>query len=124
MRRDLLDTGIAKAQDDYTITVNGLSEDLDAGVASVANRGAVQLRIEGPEGFVLNLEVPGAEAENIVRPLVAGAVEHETEADVARRYLRDHSDHMYPYQIESLRKQAGQPYDQSILDAAVEASGR
>lgn len=123
MRRNLIENGIAKAQDGYTLIVRGLSEDLDAGVASVANRGAVQLRIDGPGGFVLELELPGAEAENIVRPLVAGAVEHETEADVARRYLRDHSEYMYPYQIESLKKQAGQPYDQAILDAAVEASG-
>ena len=82
----------------------------------------LQFHIEGPDGFVLDLEFPGAEAENLVRPLVAGAVEHETEADVARRYLRDHSDHMYPYQIESLKKQAGEPCDQSILDTALEAS--
>lgn len=125
MRRNLLENGIAKAQGGYVVIARGLSEDRDAGEASVANRGAVQLRIEGPAGFVLELELPGAEAANIVRPIVAGAVEHETEADVARRYLRDHSDHMYPYQIESLKKQAGEPYDQAILDAAaLEASGR
>lgn len=118
MRRNLIDIGIARAQDGFTVTARGLSEDLDEGVASVANRGAVQLHIEGPGGFVLDLDIPGAEAENLVRPIVSGAVEHETEADLARRYLRDHSDHMYPHQIESLKKQAGLPYDQSILDAA------
>jgi hypothetical protein len=118
VRRNLIDNGIAQAQDGYTVIVRGLSEDRDAGVASVANRGVVQISIEGPGGFALNLELPGAEAENIVRPLVAGAVEHETEADVARRYLRDHAENMYPHQIESLKKQAGQPYDQKILDAA------
>jgi hypothetical protein len=122
VRRNLLENGIAKAQGGYTVIVRGLSEDLDAGVASVANRGAVQLRIEGPSGFTLDLELPGAEAENIVRPLVVGSIEHETEADVARRYLRDHSDNMYPYQIESLKKQAGLEFDQDILDAAGEAS--
>ncbi|ACL42020.1 hypothetical protein Achl_4069 (plasmid) [Pseudarthrobacter chlorophenolicus A6] len=122
MRRDLIESGIAKALDGYTVTVRGMSEDLDAGVASVANRGAVQLRIEAPSGFVLELELPGAEAEKIVRPLVAGAVEHETDADVARRYLRDHSEHMYPYQIESLKKQAGMKFDQAILDEAMKAS--
>ncbi|MGX1161009.1 hypothetical protein FBY31_0627 [Arthrobacter sp. SLBN-100] len=57
-----------------------------------------------------------------MRPLVAGAVEHETEADVARRYLRDHSQTMYPYQAESLKKQAGMEYDQAILDEALKAS--
>lgn len=122
MRRTILDTGIAKAPGGYTILVQGLSEDRDAGEASVANRGAVRLRIEGAGGFVLDLELPGAEAGNLVQPLVAGAVEHETEADVARRYLRDHSDHMYPYQIESLKKQAGMEFDQEILDGATKAS--
>lgn len=118
MRRNLIEYGVAKTADGHTVTARGLGEDLDAGVASVANRGAVHLRIEGPGGFVLDLELPGAEAENLVRPLVAGAVEHETEADVARRYLRDHSENMYPHQIESLKKQAGEPYDQAVLDAA------
>ena len=121
MRRTVLDSGIAKAQDGYLVTVQGLSEDLDAGVASVANRGVVQLRIDGPGGFSLALELPGAEAENIVRPLVAGAVEHETEADVARRYLRDHSENLYPHQIESLKKQAGLDFDQAVLDAGWDA---
>lgn len=122
MRRNLIDNGIAKAQDGFIVLARGLSEDRDEGVASVANRGVVQLRIEGPGGFVLELEIPGAEAEHLVRPIVAGAVEHETEADTARRYLRDHSAHMYPYQIESLKKQAGLEFDQTILDAAMEAS--
>jgi hypothetical protein len=121
VKRYALETGTATSLEGYTLKVTGLSEDLDAGEPSVANRGAVQIRIEGPSGFVLNLELQGAEAENIVRPIVAGAVEHETEADVARRYLRDHSDHMYPYQIESLKKQAGMEYDQTILDAAMKA---
>ncbi|WP_422758910.1 hypothetical protein [Paenarthrobacter sp. C1] len=121
MRRNLIDNGIARAQDGFTVTARGLSEDLDEGVASVANRGVVQLHIEGPGGFVLDLELPGAEAENLVRPIVSGSVEHETEADVARRYLRDHSDNMYPYQIESLKKQAGMEYDQAILDEAMRA---
>jgi hypothetical protein len=121
VRRNLIDNGIAKTRDGFTIIARGLSEDLDEGAASVANRGVVQLRIEGPGGFVLDLELPGAEAEQLVRPIAAGAVEHETEADVARRYLRDHSGHMYPHQIESLKKQAGMEYDQTILDAAMEA---
>ncbi|QOT19384.1 hypothetical protein [Paenarthrobacter sp. YJN-5] len=121
MKRNLIDNGIARAQDGFTLTARGLSEDLDEGVASVANRGVVQLHIEGPSGFVLDLELAGAEAENLVRPIVSGSVEHETEADVARRYLRDHSDHMYPYQIESLKKQAGMEYDQAILDEAMQA---
>lgn len=117
MRRNILEYGTASTPEGYTVTVKGLSEDLDAGEASVANRGAVDLRIEGPDGFVLTLTLPGAQAEKIVRPLVAGAVEHETEADIARRYLRDHSENMYPHQIESMRKMAGLPYDQSVLDA-------
>lgn len=121
MRRNVLLTGTASTAEGYRVMVQGLSEDLDAGEASVANRGAATLRIEGPEGFTLELQLPGAEAEKLVRPVVAAAVEHETEADVARRYLRDHSGNMYPYQIESLKKQAGEPYDQGILDAAVEA---
>lgn len=120
MRRDVLESGTATTADGFTVTVKGLSEDLDAGEPSVANRGAVDLRIEGPGGFVLDLHLPGTESEKIIRPLVAGSVEHETEEDVARRYLRDHSDGMYPYQIESLRKQAGLPFDQSILDDAAQ----
>lgn len=121
MRRNLIDNGIARAQDGFVVIARGLSEDLDEGPASVANRGVVQLRIEGPGGFILDLELPGTEAESLVLPIVSGAVEHETEADVARRYLRDHSDHMYPYQIESLKKQAGMEHDQSILDEATNA---
>lgn len=122
MKRDVLEEGTAAAAEGYTVTVKGLSEDKDAGEASVANRGAVALHIQGPDGFVLDLLLPGAESAKLVRPLVTGSIEHETQSDVARRYLRDNSSHMYPYQIESLRKQAGLPYDQRILDAAVEAS--
>ncbi|MGX1161010.1 hypothetical protein FBY31_0626 [Arthrobacter sp. SLBN-100] len=36
MRRTLLENGIAKAQDGFTVIVRGLGEDRDAGVASVA----------------------------------------------------------------------------------------
>ena len=39
------------------VIVRGMSERLDAGVASVANRGAVQVPIEGPGGFILDREV-------------------------------------------------------------------
>lgn len=121
MKRNVIHSGTASTLEGYRITARGLSEDLDAGEASVANRGAATLLIEGPGGFALELELPGAEVEKLVRPVVAAAVEHETEADVARRYLRDHSEHMYPHQIESLKKRAGLPYDQAILDAVVEA---
>ncbi|GAA4034932.1 hypothetical protein GCM10023063_19000 [Arthrobacter methylotrophus] len=119
MKRDALATDIATATDGYTVTVTGLSEDRDAGEPSVANRGAVELRITSPHGHVLELHLPGMEAAKLVPPLVSGAVLHETEADVARRYLRDHSEHMYPYQIESLKKQAGMEYDQRLLDEAL-----
>jgi hypothetical protein len=121
VKRDILDTGMATTEDGFTVTVTGLSEDRDAGEPSVANRGAVELRITTPDGHVLELHLTGAEAAGLVRPLVAGAVLHETQADIARRYLRDQSENMYPYQIESLRKTAGLPYDQKILDAAMEA---
>lgn len=117
MKRTILEQGTATTSEGYTLRVKGLSEDLDVGEASVANRGAVDLRIEGPDGFVLDLHLPGDQAEELVRPLVAGAVEHETEADIARRYLRDHAGTMYPHQIESLKKMAGLPYDQEVLDA-------
>lgn len=120
MKRTVLDEGTATTPDGYTVTVRGLSEDTDAGEASVANRGAVDLRVAGPGGFVLDLHLPGAEAAGIIPALVSGAVLHETEADIARRYLRDHAGNMYPYQIESLRKTAGLPYDQKVLDAALE----
>lgn len=121
MRRTALESGTATTADGYTVTVTGLSEDKDAGEASVANRGAVDLCIEGPDGSVLELHLAGAGAAVLVRPLVSGSVLHETEADVARRYLCDHSAHMYPHQIESLKKQAGMEYDQTILDAAMAA---
>ena len=52
MNRTVLDEGTAMTPDGYTVTVKGLSEDLDAGEASVANRGAVGLRVEGPDGLV------------------------------------------------------------------------
>jgi hypothetical protein len=121
VKRHVLDTGTATTAEGYTVTVAGLSEDRDAGGPSVANRGAVSLRIEGPDGFALELQLPGAESEKLVTPLVTGSIEHETQADVARRYLRDHASNLYPHQIESLKKQAGLPYDQDILDAALEA---
>jgi hypothetical protein len=122
VKRDVLGEGTATTAEGYTVTVKGLSEDLDAGKPSVANRGAVDLHIEGPDGFVLDLHLPGNQSELLVRPLVEGSIEHETEADVAQRYLRDHAEGMYPYQIESLRRMAGLPYDQGVLDAAMEAS--
>ncbi|MBG0738943.1 hypothetical protein IV500_05835 [Paeniglutamicibacter antarcticus] len=122
MRRDVLDTGTATTLTGYTVTVTGLSEDLDAGEACVANRGAVDLHVEGPDGFVLDLHLAGADASMLVRPLVSGAVLQETPADIARRYLRDNSEMMYPYQIESLRKTAGLPYSQMILDEALAAA--
>lgn len=121
MTRTVLEAGTATTPDGYTVTATGLSEDKDAGEASAANRGAVDLRIEGPDGFVLELHLAGADAAVLVRPMVSGAVLHETEADIARRYLRDHAENMYPYQIESLRKTAGLPYDQQVLDAALKA---
>lgn len=121
MTRTVLELATAATPDGYTVTVTGLSEDKDAGEASAGNRGAVGLRIEGPDGFVLDLHLPGAEAARIVPALASGAVLHETQADIARRYLRDHAGNMYPYQIESLKKTAGLPYDQGILDDAMEA---
>lgn len=122
MKRDVVETGTAAASDGLTITVLGFSEDKDAGEPSAANRGAVELRIEGHDGSSLVIALAGAEAAKLVRPLVAGSVLTETEADVARRYLREHANTMYPYQIESLKRTAGMPYDQGILDAASEYS--
>lgn len=83
------------------MTVKGLSEDLDAGEPSVANCGAGAFRREGPGGFVPDLQLPGSQAERLVRPLVEGSVEYETQADTARRYLRDHAARMAGF-IDSL----------------------
>lgn len=53
MRREVRKEGSAVTADGYTVTLKGLSDDLDASEPSAANRGAVDLRIEGPDGLVL-----------------------------------------------------------------------
>ncbi len=111
MSRHLLSEATAESGDGYSITVKAWSEDQALGEPCVANRGAADLVVTGPDGTTLSFRLPGEQAELIVRPLVLGAVLTESQADVARRYLREHSEFMYPEQVASLRRMAGYPDD-------------
>lgn len=89
MSRRILSEASAESEDGYTITVRGFSEDSDLGAPRHANRGVVDFAITGPDGTYIKFRLPGGEAAELVSPLVQGAVEHESEGDIARRYLRD-----------------------------------
>lgn len=106
-RRDILVEGTALAQGGYTVSAAGLSEDKDAGQPCVSNRGQVVLSITGPDGTQLVIKIDGAEAGHLLRPIAEGAILHESEADVARRYLRDHAFGMSAERIANLRLMAG-----------------
>lgn len=106
-RRSILAEGTALGQGGYTISAAGLSEDKDAGEPCVANRGQAVLSITGPDGVQLVIKIDGAQAERLLRPLAEGAVLHESEADIARRYLRDHAFGMSAERIAHLRLVAG-----------------
>lgn len=108
LSRDLVEEATATAEDGTTVTVRALSEDRDAGEPCVANRAAAELVIALPDGTSLVLALPGAEAEKIVRPLAKASVVIESEADVARRYLRLHGRWLTEEQIGDLRRRAGE----------------
>ena len=89
MTRRILSEATAESEDNYTLTVRGLSEDSALGAPRLANRGAVDIAVTGPDGTYLKFRLSGDEAAHIVAPIAVGAVEHESEGDVARRYLRE-----------------------------------
>jgi hypothetical protein len=89
MSRETLARATVESPDGYRVDVKGLSEDKTAGVPSLANRGAVAFSVTAPDGTSMTFELPGELAAALVRPIAAGAVEHESEGDIARRYLRE-----------------------------------
>jgi hypothetical protein len=94
--RNILSEATAESGDGYSVTVRALSEDKALGEPRLANRGAADLIVTGPDGTTLSFRLPGDQAALIVRPLAVGAVRHESEGDVARYYLR----HMGPFMPE------------------------
>lgn len=89
MSREALAQATAESPDGYWVTVRGLSEDKTLGVPSLANRGAVEMSVTGPDGTIMTFQLPGEQAAYLVRPMAEGAVTHESEGDIARRYLRE-----------------------------------
>lgn len=94
----------AESGDGYSITVKGLSEDKALGQPRLANRGAAEFIVTGPDGTTLTFRLPGDQASLIVGPLVCGAVLHESEGDVARYYLRHRGPFMPEQQAELERR--------------------
>jgi hypothetical protein len=106
--RNILSEATAESGDGYSITVKALSEDKAQGAPRLANRGAADIIVTGPDGTTLSFRLPGEQAALIVRPLAVGAVAHESEGDVARRYLK-HMGPFYPEQQAELERRAELP---------------
>lgn len=104
MSRDILSEATAESGDGYSITVKALSHDKELGEARLANRGAVDVIVTGPDGTTLSFRLPGEQASVIVGPVVDGAVRHESEGDVARFYLRNMGPFMPEQQAELERR--------------------
>lgn len=109
MSRHILSEATAESGDGYSITVKGLSEDKALGEPRLANRGAAGITVTGPDGTTLSFQLPGAQAALVVHPLLDGAVAHESEGDVARRYLREQGPFMMPEQQAELERRAELP---------------
>lgn len=107
MSRRIVEEGTAESADGFTITVKGLTEDKALGEPCIANRGAVDMVVTGPDGTTMSFRLPGDQAEHILRPLAIGATLFESEADVARRYLRDAAHWLSPEQTAELKRLAG-----------------
>lgn len=89
MTRETLAQAVLEAADGYWVSAKGLSEDRSLGEPSLANRGAVELTVTSPDGTSLTIQLTGEQAAALVRPIAEGAVAHESEGDIARRYLRE-----------------------------------
>ena len=89
MSRETLAQATVESSSGHRITAKGLSEDKSEGIPCLANRGAVEFSIDGPDGTCMTFELPGELAAVLIRPMAQGAIEHESEGDIARRYLRE-----------------------------------
>ena len=107
MSRHVIEEATAESGDGHTLTLRALTEDRALGEPCVANRGAVDVIVTAPDGTCLSFRLQGEQAELIVGPVVRGAVLRESEADVARRYLRTAGHWMSSEQIADLRRTAG-----------------
>jgi hypothetical protein len=105
--RHIVEEGTAESADGFTITVKGLTEDKALGAPCMANRGAVDLVVTGPDGTTMSFRLPGEQAAHILRPVAIGATPFESEADIARRYLRD-ATWLSPEQAAYLNRRIGE----------------
>ncbi|BCW73529.1 hypothetical protein [Arthrobacter sp. NicSoilB8] len=105
MSRHVIDEATAESGDGHTLTLRALTA---LGEPCVANRGAVDVIVTAPDGTCLSFRLPGEQAELIAGPLARGAFLRESEADVARRYLRTAGDWMSAEQIADLKHRAGE----------------
>lgn len=108
MSRSILAEATGESADGYSLTVKARSEDKTLGEPCVANRGAVDVAVTAADGTVISFRLPGEQAELLVLPIVQGAIEHESEADIARRYLRDAGHWLTPEQTADLKRRAGE----------------
>lgn len=108
MSRRIVEEATAESGDGYSMTIKGLTEDKALGEPCLANRGALDVIVTGPDGTTLSFRLPGDQAELILRPVSVGAIPFESEADVARRYLRDAAPWLTPEQTAYLKSRAGE----------------
>jgi hypothetical protein len=72
LSRRIVEEATAESGDGYSVTVKGLTEDKALGEPCVANRGAVDLIVTGPDGTTLSFRLPGDQAELTLRPVAIG----------------------------------------------------
>lgn len=104
MKRTVVEANTVN-ENGFTVTAIAYSHDQDLGPASVSNRACLELDVRMPSGESHVIRLSGAEAAKLLPPVAAAAVLVETEADIARRYLRDFRDtHLNERQVAELER--------------------
>ncbi|MGK3708935.1 hypothetical protein [Arthrobacter sp. IK3] len=105
--REVRSSAVVTAAAGEILELTAFSEDTEAGEPSAANRRQLGMKVTFPDGVTRTLSIDAAGAELIARIAVEAAVLIETQADVARRYLR-HPESLSPHAVLELRRMAGE----------------